>query len=292
MDRLKRITDLFVEGKELNLGDDETGTPVLVWVNKLNSFEDEEARNDGMAARTERMLSLTDDHPDVKLVTGQMADLDQQKLAEVAARQSYDEDYLAAMDDIDADPEWAEKLLYLRRGPTLHNDADLPEGDPRREKWEKTQAEYYTATQERAEKRQKDRRQEYEQLSRQELTEKYMENLKNRLAMEAFLEERRITELFFAARDCQGTRVGDNEFEHSQCDHRKRLMADRKDIRTLPSTVITRIVETLAEVTVDRRTAGNSDAPVTSSESSEQPKQAEEPQLSIPEVTAPVVART
>jgi len=292
VDRLKRITDLFVEGRELNLGDDETGTPVLVWINKLNSFEDEEARSDGMAARTERILSLTDDHPDIKLIVSQMSGWDIDQLAEYSASQRRDEDYLAAMDDIDAEKEWAEKLAYLRRGQTLHDDADLPEGDERRERFEKVQAEYFTALEEATVKRQQDRKKEYADLSRSELEEQYLESLKNRLAMETFLEERRITELYFAVRDCQGTRVGPNEFEHSQCDHRKRLMSDRKDIRSLPSEVITRIVNTLADVTVDRRTAGNSDAPVTSSESSEQPSTPEESTLFTPEVTAPVVART
>jgi len=292
VDRLKRITDLFVEGTELNLGDDETGTPVLVWVNKLNSFEDEEARNDGLAARTEKVLSLGDEHPEIKMVRMHMTTWSKDKLVDFSVQQKFDEDYLAAMDDVDGMEEWRDKLLYLRRGGTLHNDASLPEDDPRRESYEKTQAEYFTTMKEMADKRQEDRRKEYAELSQGELEEQYMDLVKNRLAMEVFLEERRITEIYFAARDCQGTRIGPNEFEHSKCDHRKRLMSDRKEVRSLPSNVITRIVETIAEVTVDRRTAGNSDAPVTSSESSEQPKQAEEQPLSTQEVTAPVVVST
>jgi len=289
---MKRITDLFVEGTELNLGDDEAGTPVLVWVNKLNSFEDEDARHDGLAARTERLLELTPDHPDIQMITMQMAAWDMDKLVQQTAQQKYDEDYLAAMDDIDSVEEWREKLEYLRRGGALHDDAGLPEGDPRRESYEKAQAEYFTSMTAMAEKRQADRRKELADLSRGELEETFVDLLKTRLAMEAFLEERRVTEIYFAARDCVGTRTGPNEFEHSQCDHRNRLLSDRKEVRQLPSDVITRIVNTITAVTVDRRTAGNLDAPVTSSESLEQPKQEEESTPSTPEVTAPVVART
>jgi hypothetical protein len=292
VDRLKRITDLFVEGRELNLGDDETGTPVLVWINKLNSFEDEDARRDGMAARTERILSLTDDNPEMRMLRDQMLTWDNEKLSDYTGQQHYDEDYMLAMDDIDAEEEWTDRLEYLRRGPTLHDDADLPEDDPRRQDFEKVQAEYFTHMGELAKKRQAERAKDYAKLSRTELEEKYIEMTKNRMAMEVFLEERRVTELYFAARDCQGTRVGPNEFEHSKCDHRKRLLADRKEVRMLPSDAITKMVNLLGDVTVERRAAGNSGALVTSSESLEQPNQQEASAPSTPEVTAPVVGRT
>jgi hypothetical protein len=58
MDRLRRVTDLFVEGRTLYLGNDDENKPVLVWVNKLNSFEVEESRRDAVSARGLRLLEL------------------------------------------------------------------------------------------------------------------------------------------------------------------------------------------------------------------------------------------
>jgi hypothetical protein len=291
VDRLRRMTDLFVEGKELNLGDDEAGTPVLLWINKLNSFEDDEARRDGMAARTARMLELQDEeNPEMRVVRTQMARWDADEMVVRVAAQKYEEDYLAAVDDVEATEEWAGRMDFLRRGDTLNDDAKLPEDDPRREQFEKLDADYMVAINAATDKRQLDRRRVLSDLSRSELEDMYTDSLTQRLGIEVFLQERRVTEIFYATRDCVAT-ITDGVFDHKGCDH-QRLLPDRKSVRDLPSNVIARVVETLDELTMDRRTAGNSDAPVTSSESSEQPKQVEELPLSIPEVTAPVVART
>ena len=56
-ERLRRITDLFEEGVVVPLGEDLDG-PILLWVNKLNSFQVEEARRDGVARRGMRLAEL------------------------------------------------------------------------------------------------------------------------------------------------------------------------------------------------------------------------------------------
>jgi hypothetical protein len=290
VDRLKRLTDLFVEGAELNLGDDEAG-PVLVWINKLNSFEDDEARRDGLAARTERLLQLTEDHAEMRVVRMQMEKWDVEEMATRTAQQKYEEDYLLAIDDIESDKVWAEKLDFLRRAGHLHGDANLPEDDSRREQFEKANSEYFLAVTAATDKRQKTRRKDLANSPLEDIHTEYVETMKQRLGMEVFLQERKVTEIYYALRDCTAT-ITEGAYDHTLCDHRTRLLPDRRAVRDLPSNVITRIVETLDQVTVDRRTAGNSDAPVTSSESSEQPKPEEESVPSTQEVKAPVVART
>jgi hypothetical protein len=291
MDRLKRITDLFVEGTALELGRDSVGAPVVVWVNKLNSFEDDECRKDGLAARSEKLMELDEHHPDVMNARSQLAKWDRDQLVEQAAQQKYDEDYLAALDDIESEEGWKEKLTYLRRMDELHTDADVPVDDPRREKYAEINEAFFNRVREIAEGLQADRRKELLNLSVEELTENFVDDVKNRIAMSSFMEERRISEIWFATRDCQALPT-DNGLDHSGCDHRKRMLENRADVRTLPEAVIVRIVEVLTEMTVDRRAAGNSDAPANSSESSEQPNPVEESTVSTQEVTEPVVLQT
>lgn len=289
MDRLRRLTDLFVEGVELNLGDDETGTPVLLWINKPNSFEDDEARRDGLAARTARILELSDDSDEMRVVRDQMNKWSLEDLQTRTSAQKYEEDYLLGIDDIEADKDWSEKLDFLRRGNHLNSDASLPEDDSRRENFEKANSEYFLAITAATATRQKQRTIDLGGLGRSEVEDQYLESLKQRLGMEVFLQERRVTEIYFAARDCVAT-ITDGNYNHSGCSH-VRLLSTRKDVRGLPSHVVTRIIESLDEIVVDRRASGNSDAPVTSSESLGQPKQEEESVPSTQEVTAPVVAR-
>lgn len=291
MDKLKRITDLFTEGTELVLGEDETGTSVVIWVNKLNSFEDEEARRDGLAARAEHMMALNEGDPEVVNLKTQMAGWSKDQLVGNAASLKYDEDYLHALDDVESDKEWRGKMDYLRRIDTIHGDAGVPEDDPRRAEYVKVNEEYYKALREKAEARQKDRRAMLAESSVEDLQDQYLESVKERLTLDTFMAERRVSEVFFATRDCQGVQ-DEHGWNHDNCDHRRRLLDERKDVRTLPEVVLAKIVEKLNELTVDRRTAGNLDAPASSSESSEQLSLEEESSPSTQEVTAPVVVST
>lgn len=288
MASLKRITDLFTEGTELVLGEDESGTPVVVWVAKLNSFEDEDARQDGLAARAEKTLAMNSDNPEVHNLRSLMERWDKDDLiANVAALKS-DEDYLKALDDIDSDEEWREKLVYLRRMDTLHDDASIPEDDERRTKFTELNQEYYRALREFADKRQADRRRELADTPMEDLRQQYIDGVIDRFSMDAFMAERKVTEIFYCARECNAVKV-EGGWNHEKCDHTQKLMASRAEVRTLPEELLNKIINTLSSITVDRRTAGNSDAPPSSSGSSEQLSLEEESSPSTQEVTAPVV---
>src|SRR4051812_26611329 len=131
--RFKRLVDLFETGTECFLGDDEQGKPVLVYIAKLNSFSEDEARQDGLTGRTVHIMELDDpESPIMKSVMYQMNSWSDDELKDARVNQKYEEMYALAMADIDSDPEWKDKLEYLRRGPELLNDAKVKEDDPRR----------------------------------------------------------------------------------------------------------------------------------------------------------------
>src|SRR5574337_1456016 len=116
LERIKRVTDLFQEGQELYLGDDDAGKPVVIWINKLNSFEDDECRRDGLAMRSEKLLELSDpDNAEMATAEQAAAKLDNDTLIDRIVDQHFDEDYFAALDDADLDKEWREKKEYLER---------------------------------------------------------------------------------------------------------------------------------------------------------------------------------
>jgi hypothetical protein len=63
MSLLDRVTDLWVEGTTVYLGEDPQG-PLCLWVNTLNSFQHDDARRDGQAAQHSLSRQLRDEtHP-------------------------------------------------------------------------------------------------------------------------------------------------------------------------------------------------------------------------------------
>jgi hypothetical protein len=289
MTRLSRITDLFLEGTELYLGDDDnTGEPIVVWVNKLNSFEEEEARRDGSAARALRLLELDNDNLEVQQARKEMEAWDVDTLRRSVTLQGAEEDYVLAMDDVQADEEWAKKIEDLRRMGPLMDDQEIPSDDERRVLFNTLNEEYAEALREAMELRQEARMDELEGLSQAELFDKFMESWSNRAAMLEFLKEQKVTQIYYALRDCQAVKGESGKWYHRTCSH-ARLLPERAAVRGLPESLLDKVVTALEEVSVDRRQAAFSDAPTSSSESLEQPKQQEESTPSIPEETPRVV---
>jgi len=280
--RLKRITDLFVEGRVAELGLDDSGQPVLIWVNKLNSFEEEESRRDGQAARTEVLLEMQDEgHADITNARTQLKDRPLAQLVDARVNQKYDEDFVQALNDLETDKEWAEKVEYLRRAEPMLNDASVPQDDARRARFAEVNDAYLNRLNDDIRKLQDQRRTELSGIDREELVEAYLADFVERKAFERYMAEKRVTELFFAIRDCQAVRV-DNRWDHTRCDHRIRLLPNRAEVRTLPQGVIETVTNILDQMTATAREAGNSGAPANSSVSPEQPSAAEESTPSSP----------
>lgn len=272
---LRRVTDLFVEGKVVPLGIDEDGRDVTVWVNKPNSFEREEAQRDGRAAQAARQLALRDpENPEWVVLRDDVRNFTDEGLIIAIANMSYNEDNFRAVQDIQADPEWADRLEILRRQPTLLDDAAVPEEDSRRKQVADISREYLERIDELTQKRQDERRKDLRDMSRKDREEAYLEKAIEALSIEAYQEARRMTEVFYALRVC--TAVRDEKtgtWDTSRSDHSVRLLDDRSQVRTLPDALVRKVVETLDELLVPQHEAGNSDAPASSSASSEQPSE-------------------
>lgn len=287
MSRLKRITDLFVEGTEMPLGIDDTGSPVVVWVNKLNSFETEEARRDGAARRGLRMAELgEEDNPERRGVVAEMALWSHDSLAERVVAQRADEIYLEAAQDLQTDPEQRERLDMITRLPQLLADAGAPPDDPRRAQLDEASEKWMQALHDAQEKATASELRQAKESEREKLEAAFLENWRQRQTMDVFMAERQVTQLYYALRECKAvdisTSVDQPRWDHSACDHTQRLMLDREEVHSLPDAVLTKAVEVLEDITMGARDAGFSDAPTSSSASLEQPRPAEESTPSTP----------
>lgn len=294
IDRLRRVTDLFVEGTERHLGMDNENKPILIWVNKLNSFEVEEARRDGLVRRGERMMQLSkEESPERLSLKSSISRWTDDELAEARVNQVTEEIYLQVINEIEGEEAWRDKLGMLRRLPQLLADQQAPEGDPRRTQLDEIITEYLDTIRTRQEARQKDRLADFAQLGRDKLETDFFEAWLNRTSLDEYMEEKQVTELFYAIRDCVGTEKGRSEdgailWDHSDCDHSSRLCSERAQVRSLPEAVIEKAIEALEAITVPQRESGNSDAPASSSASSERPSTVEGSTASTPAETSPV----
>lgn len=258
--RFKRLTDLFTEGQTCFLGDNLEAKPECLYIQKLSSFEDQEAREDGLAARTEKLVELSDNfHPEIVNITQQLEKLSNEELIDARLNQKYEEIYMGAGADVEADPEWKDKLEYLRRGPEILNDASVSEDDPRRKQLADYNKEHLEAYSKHIGKRKAKMKEELGKLARVKIVEDYLDDYKDKLSVDTFYVERKVTQIYYATRDCSATReepADEFGWNHSNCDHRNKLCESRFQVRELPQHVLDKITETMEALTVGYKTLG------------------------------------
>lgn len=281
-ERLRRVTDLFVEGIELYMGMAGDGSPIVVWVNKLNSFEADEARRDGAAARSLRATELGPESSECQMLKQTISGWSDDKLAKARCDQKSDELYLRALNDLDTEERFRSDLEMIRRGKSLLDDEGVPEDDPRRENLANVQTEYIAAVQAAQQKVRDDEYRDQMANARSDNEADYIEAWRNDATIDIFIAERRVTELYRALRDCKAKVAYDPEdpskrlYDHTDCDHSVRICTERAEVRALPDDLVRKAVDKLDEITVGPRDAGNSDAPASSSASLEPTSVAEE----------------
>lgn len=271
--RLRRVTDLFVQGAELVLGQEDDGTAILVWINKPNSFEVEEARRDAAAARADRIMELrAPDNAELIALNDTLEGWSNEEIVDARVNQQADEHWFQAAQDIEADKEWRENLDYLQRMPQILSDANAPDDDPRRDRLSEINTAYMDELQKRVKAIQDEAKSDLAKIDHADLREDFRTAWRERASLDVYMKERRVTEIFYCLRDCRATRDADNaRWDHSDCDgHTARLLENRADVVGLPDTIVTAAIQGLDGLEVGQRTSGNSAAPGSSSASSEQ----------------------
>lgn len=292
MERFARVTDLFQEGTEVYVGDDpETDKPLVIWVNKLNSFETEEARADGNVRRSERMAALgkTDSIERMSVET-QMGLWDDETLAANYVSFSEQDVFMKALDDLETDPDMRERIERLRRLPEQMAEQGADADDPRHEALAEDQQAYLQAIDKATRLRLRDLTDEALAMGREKLEKAYFVTWVERQTLDYFMAEHRKTQIFFAMRRCEAEDVstvpGKRVWDHGNCDHSLRALKDRSAVRGLPDQITQRVIDAIDAMRVSPRQAGKSDAPPSSSDSSGQSSTPEAASMpSSPEAT-------
>ena len=261
---LARLTQLFLEGKELVLPTP-GGPPEILWIAKLNAFEEEQANQAGRVARARLINAIREiGTPEYDWLQAQKGDTSSLAMVESIVSSRESPLFLKAINDLRSDPEWREKIEILD-----HTDEEKLTGIEL-EAHQRLKGEQAQALLDRHDERKKELRHELSELSRINLEEQYELAFLEEQGMAAFGLERARQHIYLSMRSCEASEPGDNgRWDHSACDHQRRYLASADEVALLPQSVREKVEDVYNEIALSPSTARFTDALVSSSESLE-----------------------
>lgn len=247
MSRLAKLTDLFQEGTTVSLKTP-TGPDVVVWINKLSPFEQEQANHDGRIARARIMLAIREvGTAEYDLFRASAAHLLPEALIDALVSTKSNEHLVKVIHELHSDPDWKERLETLDwSGDQLKGKAD---SDPEVAVVTKILGEYQKELAKRQDFLAEELRSELKALPEGELREQYHETYISSRGMAAFTREQQQAQVFYALRCCEGVRSKDDSnadpanarWDHSKCDHSQRWLDEVNDVHGLPETLLNQV---------------------------------------------------
>lgn len=281
--KYRRIPDLYVQGTEVELKDGTT-----MWMQTLNPFEMDEARHDAQVARSRIVLALKEFGSDeLAKVKATLLTQGRERAIDTLVDDQAADILVKATETIANDPDWKERLELAERQEEI---LARPESDEERKLLMKINEEYVRDV----EKIIADEREymalKYSSLTDEEMLEEYCRLYIDRRGTELAVAEHRLTEVWYAARCCEGVKGEDGEWSHDACEgHVLKVFETKGEIVTLPEDLQQLLFGTMAALNMTVREAKNSDRQSSSSESSPQPS-AEEASTASTQDETPSVA--
>lgn len=283
--KYKRVADLYVTGTEVVLKD---GT--VLWLQVLNPFEIEEARQAAQTAKSRLIMALQQHGGD------EMAFIDaalwedgpdgaRQRVVDAKANG-------VLVDVINAlriDPEWTERIGILDRTdeatePLEPAERDLVAGLTR---------DYVAEIERRVRTEEEYLKQKYASVSDEEVREEYKRLYIERRGADIANQEFRVNEIFHGARVCEGVQGEDGTWNHEACEgHQLQVYESKAEVRMLPEDLTNLLGDTYLQLAMSVRDAQGLVRLASSSDSSRQPSEAEESTLSTPDGTPSAVPGT
>lgn len=276
--RLRQVTDLYISGKVAVLKD---GSPL--WVQALNPFEQDTARNEAQIAKARLTLAIkqfgSDEQAKVRMfffedgIDSARAKVIDARLAEATPK---------ILDRLRSDEEWSERLDILERG--LVDSAVAPEGQEL-ELIEDLAGKYSEEVGKRLLSEREFLTDKFDSLEEEELWQEYLDWYLMRRGTELQFAEYRLHQVLFGVRWCEGELV-DGIWHHDTCDgHRDRVFGDKEAVRSAPEDLIELLMHEADDIEMSVREAKNSDRQGSSSDSSPLPSEAGESTASTPDET-------
>lgn len=251
--KYKRIPELYVQGTELVLKD---GT--VLWLQVLNAFEADEARHDAQVARSRIVLALKSEHGSAERMKAEASfwsdgrEVSIDRMAEAKAN----EKLLDITESLRSDPEWKERLEVLDRSEEL---LTRPPDDVERAFLDATNAEYLIEITRRLDDDRAFHRMRLQALNDVELVEDYLDLYIDRRGGELAMAEYALTQIWYAARVCEGVQIDDGAWDHGACEgHQVQVFEHKAEVRSQPEDLQDLLTEAIRALEMTVREAKNS----------------------------------
>lgn len=264
--RLRQVTDLYVNGKVAVLKD---GTPV--WVQVLNPFEQDTARNEAQIAKARLTMAIktfgSDEQAKIRMFFFEDG-LEGARRKLIDARTA--EQMPKLVERLRIDPEWTERLDILERG--LDDTAKIAE-DSERALLEDLAGQYSEEIGRRVKVERDYLTDKFADYGEEQLWEEYLDWYLARRSGEVQYAEFRLYQALFGARWCEA-KLSDGFWDHTECDgHQDRLFQDLDQVRRAPEELVSLLFEAADDVEMTVREAKNSHRQGSSSDSSPLPSE-------------------
>lgn len=278
----RRLGDLYVVGKEVPINDDSGEEPIVVWVQKLNPLDNDNALRRAAAARA-RYLAYKKDQESEEYQAA-LSDVTEfssrEMLIDMVARDELLVRRMRVEAEMGAEEEWS-KDDYLQglhdawqgteEAPGLKQRWTDEPDDPEAKRVLEEMQRFNHAVDKRMEGEREDIRRDYEHKSDDELIAVAVERMIDQRASTKFMREYENEMLLAAVRE--------------QDDHKKRYFTERAEVDELDPTVHRTLLEHLQMITVERD-EGKDSRGIPASSSSSGPSETEEMAVSSGLVTA------
>ncbi len=273
--KYRRVPELYVTGTEIVL---QGGEPL--WLQVLNPFEREECAHDAQIARARIVMAIKEGDERKKIEAafyqdGRDATID--KLADAKAN-----NHIAKIvDEIAAEEDWKERVQIMDRADDIMASNEPAEKDL----LAKINQEYLeeVVSRQRAEFDYQVER--MTAMSDEDLLEEYIEMWLERRGTDIARVEYQLTEVWYAARACEGVQT-DGVWDHAACEgHSLRVWDQKREVRDLPEDLFNLLTSTMSSLNMSVRDARFSARQGSSSDSSPLPSEAAESTPSTPTAT-------
>lgn len=291
---LARLTQLFLEGTELVLPLPQVPgspkpEPIVLWIAKLNAFEEEQANQAGRVARARLINAIREVGSDEwEVVQAQKGDALTSAMIMSIVQSKESELFLKAMSEMRSDEAWREKLEIMDQS----DEAELTGIELEAHK--KMRVEHTEALLDLHKQKMDDLAHELGEMTREDVEEHFENAFLAEQGMAVFGMERARQHLYLCMRSCAATvPAGDNaRWDHSSCDHQLMYLASVQEASRLPQAIRDKVEDAYASISMPPSVARFTDALASSSESPEPSVKVEDSTPSGPEATSVVPATT
>jgi hypothetical protein len=258
-DRLRRVTDLFVDGTVVELPDGS-----YLWAQALNPYERDECVSDAQVARARLVMAMREAGTERLKVEARLDEVGRQTCVTELAGVKADEKYQSFIAEVQDDPEWTERMDIIRR--TDFNNAAKPPTDEEVTLIAKIEKEFFAEVRARADAERDYQIKSLERLSDEDFLSEYAEAWMEKRGAALGQAEFSLTELWLCIRLCEATKNADGDYDHSACGtHEYRLFDSKADARTAPAGLQDKLTVALRELQMGTRDPKDLGSPRSSS---------------------------